>query len=90
MAIYTVGSTPLMEDVIISTAIARELGIYGQYEELFLWVRLYLFSRKLDIHVLLINNNITEINQGICRAHSKGPGIRNRSVYMLKIFFSSP
>lgn len=59
MAIYTVGSTPLTEDVIISTAIARELGIYGQYEELFLWIRLYLFPRKLDTHVLLINNNIT-------------------------------
>lgn len=89
MAIYTVGSTPLREGVIIFTAIARELEIYGEYEELFLWIKLSLYPRKLDIHVLL-TNNITGINQGICRVHSKGPSTRSMSVHTLKNFFPSP
>lgn len=76
----------IKEDVIISTAVSRELGIYRAYKELFLWIKFSLFRRKLDIHVWLINN-ITRINQGTCRVHSKGPRTCNISVHTLKNFF---
>lgn len=54
---------------------------------------LYLFPRKSDIHILLINNNtIIGINQGICEVQSKGSSTGNRSylVYTMKIFFFHP
>ena len=74
-SLHTVKSSLLKEDVsTFSTVTARELGVYGKYQEFFIWgvASLYPFSRKSDIHVLLINKNNNKLNgishgvYGIC------------------------